>query len=48
MKKREVKLSDTENKTRKPGMHSGSKSPGQIKKGPKPSQIRYVGDAPLL
>ncbi len=49
MKKRSMKMADSENKSRKPGAHgAGPMAPGQIKKGIKPSQIRFVGDAKLL
>lgn len=44
-----IRLTDKENKGRRPGSHGGgSKAPGQIKKGPKNPQIRYVGDTKLL
>lgn len=49
MKGKSIKLTDKENKTRRPGSHGGgTPAPGQIKKGPKNPQIRYVGDIPLL
>jgi hypothetical protein len=48
MKKRSMKMSEKENKSRQPGAHgAGPMAPGQIKKGIKPSQIRYVGDIKL-
>lgn len=40
--------SKSENHTRKPGSHGIVKVTNQIPKGPKPPQIRYVGDMKTL